>query len=176
MKINLKKIALNSILATVLLLPVTSLQSFAHCGHCHNNGHKQCKNGGHKHADMKKKIDAMFTEIGVNCEQKQKIDAIMQDSKTKEKALHQCMHEKKKALGQYMMTPQATKEQALCLANGIDELHKQMHEIHINTFFEMKQVLTPAQQQKMAEYHQKHMAEFEKKHEQYHKTHGCPMD
>lgn len=168
MKINLHKVVLNSFLTAALLFNVASLPTFAHCGHC---GHKHSN-----HAEMKQKMDKMFTEIGVDCNQKQKIDAIIQASKVKQEAIHKCMHEQKKALFQYMMTPNATKEQALCLENGISKLHEQSHELRINTFFEMKKVLTPCQQQKMAEYHQKHMAEFEKKHEQYHKTHGCPMD
>jgi len=172
MKINLQKVAINSFLAAALFFNLGSVQVFAHCGHCQGD----FKGGEPCHSKMKKEMDKMFAEIGVNCEQKKQIDCIMQNSKAQSRPIRKCMREKKKALMQYMMTPQATQEQALCMENEISEMHKQIHAIRINTFFEMKKVLTPCQQQKMADYHQKHMAEFEKKHEQYHKAHGCPMD
>ncbi len=168
MEINFKKISLNSILVIALLFNLTSAKVLAHC--CNpNSGYK-----GHCHCNMKQKMDEMFTEIGVTPEQKQKIDAIMQDSRTKEQAIHKCMHEKKKALMQYMMTSEATKAQALSQEKEIECLHNQLAEIRINSVFETKKILTPQQQRKMAEFHQKHIAEFEKKHEEFYKT--CPID
>jgi Spy/CpxP family protein refolding chaperone len=157
----MKKLLLNSVLAVLLLLNVFSPQAFASCGYCNK--------GKSHHYEMKQKMDAMFTEIGVDCNQKQQIDAIMQNSRAQSKPIRKCMREKKKALMQYIMTPQATKEQALCLESEISQLHSQLHTIHINTMFEIKKILTPCQQQKMCDYHQKHMAEFEKKH-------ACPME
>lgn len=163
MEINWKKYIFSSILATTFLFNVAYLPTFAYCADGGYAVDEPC------HCHMKKRMDAMFTEIGINCQQKQQIDCIIQASKEKEDTLRKCKHEKKQALWQYMMTSQATKEQALCMENEISELHKQLHELRINTFFDIKNILTPCQQQKMHEYHQKHKAEFKKRH----KKHSC---
>lgn len=160
MGINLKKIILNSFLAIALLFNLASLRVFAHCI-------DDCTCKKHCPQEMKQRMDEIFAEIGVSIEQRQKIDTIMQDSRTKEQLVHKCMHEKKKTLMQYLTDSQATKAQALIYTKEISCLHNQLSEIRIDSIFEVKKILTPQQQQKMAEYH--------KKHSEFQKSHTCPM-
>lgn len=157
MKINLKKTITYSFLIAALILNLGSMQAFAsHNGHCCNYHQHHCK--------MKAKMDKMFEKIGVNPCQKQKIDSIFEASKATAEPILKCKMEKKKALMQYLTSPQATKEQAMAMEQEITCIHEKLAEIHINTMFEIRQILTPEQLQKMAKYHQEHMDEFFKHH------------
>jgi|GEM_PF-2725161 len=113
---------------------------------------------------MKHHYESMMKELGVTPEQKQKLDAIMQESRTQADPLIKSMREKKRALMQYILTPQATKEQALCQAKEITDMKYQLEQIFINGMFKAKCILTPEQQQKFAELHQKKMMQFEQKY------------
>ncbi|MDD3012262.1 MAG: periplasmic heavy metal sensor [Candidatus Gastranaerophilales bacterium] len=140
---------------TALILTLFSFPSWAVEGQYP----KQCKPGTEM---MKQHYESMLKELGVTADQKQKLDAIMQESRIQAEPVRKCMWEKKQALMQYIFSSQATKEQALCKAKEITDTKYQLEEIFINGMFKAKCILTPEQQQKFIELHQKKMMKFEK--------------
>jgi len=112
---------------------------------------------------MRKGSEDMMKNLGLTTEQKQKIDAIMQASKTQADPIMQSIREKKSALMQYLFTSQATKEEALCKAKEITDLKYQLEGIWIDSILKAKCILTTEQQQKFLELHQKRMMQFGKK-------------
>jgi periplasmic protein CpxP/Spy len=109
---------------------------------------------------MKPPCENMMNQLGLTADQKQKIDAIMQASKAQADPIMQSMREKKTALMQYLFTPQATKEQALCKAKEISDLKYQLEGVFIDGILKAKCILTPAQQQKFLQLHQRKMMEM----------------
>jgi len=141
-------------LITALVFALSSSSVFAAGGQDMKSGKPPCPP-----EMMKQHYESMMKELGVTTEQKQKLDAIMQESRTQAEPVAKCMWEKKKALMQYIFSSQATKEQALCKAKEITDTKYQLEEIFINGMFKAKCVLTPEQQQKFVELHQKKMME-----------------
>jgi Spy/CpxP family protein refolding chaperone len=161
MSIQWKKTAL----ITTMIFTLSSFSAFAQQG-------PGMKSGMRSPEMMKQRCETMMKELGVTPEQKQKLDAIMQESMTQAEPVMKSIREKKKALMQYMMTSQATKEQALCMAKEINDLKYQLEQIRINSMFEAKCVLTPEQQQKFIELHQKKMMKFKQKPSGMMPSHG----
>lgn len=171
MKIYWKKITKQNFLITMLIATLVSFPAFAYTD-------KNFKDYKHCHCpkEMKQKMDNMMKEIGITPEQKQKLDAIKEESRSKSEPVLKCLMEKKRAQMQYLMTPQANKDQALAQEKEISRLQEQLAEIRINSIFEMKNVLTPEQQQKFAEIQQKRMKECPEEHTRLQKPGGMePM-
>lgn len=110
---------------------------------------------------MKMHSETMSTELGLTQEQKQKIDQVMNDTKTQAEPIVKCMCEKRKALIQSIFCSQITKEQALCKAKEIAELKYQLEGIMIDGLMQAKCVLTPVQQQKFVELYQNKMMGYQ---------------
>ena len=123
-----------------------------------------------KHCMMQKKFDDLLTQAGVTPEQKQKIDVIWQQARTQSEPIMLSLREKRKALFDYISSPQANKDQALAQLKDISQLQYQLESIRINSMFQVKCILTPEQQQKLTQLIQEKM----KKHEQQEKS--CPME
>lgn len=112
---------------------------------------------------MKQHYQNVVKELGLTADQKQKLDVIMQETRTQADPISRSIMEKRRALNQYIFSPQATKEQALTQARDISNLRYQLEETKINAMFKAKCVLTPAQQQKFAELHQRKMMELQRR-------------
>lgn len=106
---------------------------------------------------MNIRTETMATELGLTQEQKQRLDQVMNDTRTQAEPIIKCMCEKRKALIQSIFCSQTTKDQALCKAKEIAELKYQLEGIMIDGLMQAKCVLTPTQQQKFVELYQNKM-------------------
>lgn len=96
--------------------------------------------------------------VGVNEEQKKKLEAIRQEAETQNKPLMESLSAKHKALFDYMAATDATEAEALAKQTEINDLQAKLSQQHIRCMFRMKAVLTPEQQQKAAQMMRERMA------------------
>ena len=164
MEILNNKILGQILIISALVLSFCSLPVMAQDNQC---GCKPEPDHYKMHCKMHEKFDDLLTQAGVTPDQKQKIDAIWQQSRTQAEPIKTCLHEKMKALFDYISCPQANKDQALAQAKAISDLKLQLETIRINAMFQAKCILTSDQQQKLSQLIKEKMQKYEKR---------CPHD
>ena len=111
--------------------------------------------------------DAMLAEfaqkVGLSAEQKKQVEAIHKDAETHTKPIYEQMVSKRKALYEYLATPEATEREALSRQSVIDDLRSPLSQRHLATMFRTTAILTPEQQKKPAALIKEKMATYEKK-------------
>jgi Spy/CpxP family protein refolding chaperone len=117
------------------------------------------KSGHPPHPDP---IEALKKELSP--EQHQKLTSIRESTKPQFQALMKQSREKRMALKQYMMTPDASETKALGMQKELDAIHNQLGELKVRTWFQIKQNLTPEQLQKMKAQHESKKDSFRQQH------------
>ncbi len=139
---------LAGLMAASVMLTMAAAPSFAEPGQASGKqvGHHKMMKGKHGGGHEK-----MFEQLGLTDAQKEQMKALREGNKEAGKALHQELRAKRKALMKYMSSPDATKEQALSLSREVDKIQGQLSEKRINSWFEMRSILTPEQREKFAQ-------------------------
>ena len=111
-------------------------------------GERNGERGGERSGEGREKMrEKMMSELGITPEQQAELKA----SKAKGETLHKQVQEKRRALMEYMASPEATENQALSKSRELANLQQQLGDLRIKTWFEIKGKLTPEQEAKMRE-------------------------
>jgi Spy/CpxP family protein refolding chaperone len=89
-------------------------------------------------------------KVGLSAEQKQRVEAIQKESEDQSMPLYQKMMTERKALSDYLASPQATEQEALTRQSAMNDLCQQISQLRLAAMFRVKSILTPEQQQKAA--------------------------
>jgi Spy/CpxP family protein refolding chaperone len=102
------------------------------------------------HAKAEKKgshgaMDKMFDRLNLTPEQREKIKSLRQQSQERTKTQRQQLMTKRKELHQLVRSSSSTREQAIAKQRELNVLQDQLAEARLNTWFDMRAVLTPEQ-------------------------------
>ncbi len=103
----------------------------------------------------------MMQDLGLSQDQMAKMKALHEQGKTQSQALHQQLKTKRQALMQYMQSPDANEAKARALHSDMDNIQRQLGEMRIKSWFQMRQIMTPEQVQKMQQMRQVRMQQRE---------------
>ncbi|MEB3285967.1 MAG: Spy/CpxP family protein refolding chaperone [Vampirovibrionales bacterium] len=121
-------------------------------------------NEHYDHKDAHDKISKEFmAEIKATPEQRQQIETQHKEFDAQLQPLHEQLKSKKKALMEYLATPDSEKAQALEMQGEIDALMAQKSKLYIDHFYAKQSFLTPEQQKTAQTFMQKKMDEWGKK-------------
>ena len=95
----------------------------------------------------------MMSQLGLTPEQQAQFKTLREQGKGQGKELHQQMQAKKQSLMEYLKSPNATEAHAMEIQAEISALQNQMSTQRIHTWFQMRQILTPEQLQKLEQLH-----------------------
>lgn len=98
------------------------------------------------HADRHQQ---MMKELGLSPEQGQKVKSVMEQGRAQSKALREQLKAKRQAMMQYLQNPKATESGARSLNGDINDLQRQLSEIRLKTWFNLRAHLNPEQLQKL---------------------------
>lgn len=156
---------LGAALATVIAIGGSSLASYAEPGaggpdggpgH-HQMGEKGHKQGGH--------MEKLFDELNLTEQQKAQLKSIRESSKASSQGVHDQMRSQHKAFADYLSSPGATESGARSKLNQMLDMQRQMGESRIQTWFKMREVLTPEQQTKFQQLMAEKRAKWADKHQ-----------
>lgn len=99
--------------------------------------------------NMQARHQQMMQTLGMTPEQMERMKAIHEQGKGQSQALHQQLRTKRQALMQYMKSPDATEAQARSMNAELNAVQRQLGELRIKSWFQMRGILTPEQFQKM---------------------------
>ena len=88
-------------------------------------------------------------QLNLNKEQQQKVEKTIAEGHKQSQALKKKLRAKRRALMQYLQTPEANQAQALGMNKEINVLQSQIGELRLKTFFSMRAQLNPEQIQKL---------------------------
>lgn len=144
-----KRLFLSVALTASILLPTTA--AFANDP---EHFHK-------KHDEIQKQF---LDEINATPDQRQQIEATNKNFESQVDPIRTELQQKRKALMEYLATPDATKEEALKQQAAIDDLKARQSQLMIDHTFNKKALLNPDQQQKAKAFFEKKNEEWQKKH------------
>jgi Spy/CpxP family protein refolding chaperone len=114
-----------------------------------------------------------MTQAGIAPDKAQKLRAIREQNHQAMEPLKAKMKTQRKALMDYLASPNATPQQAQQLSAQIDQTMQQMTALRLKAWFEMREHLTPEQMQKLVSARQQRMAEGRARWQQeHHGSHG----
>lgn len=96
----------------------------------------------------------VMQRLGLTPEQSEKMRTVMQQGKSQSRELHQQLQSKRQAFMRYIQTADAQEAQAQRLHNEMNELQHRLGELRVKTWFQMRQLLTPEQRQKLEQLRQ----------------------
>lgn len=88
-------------------------------------------------------------QLNLSPEQAKRMQALRTGGHEQNQALHQQVRAKRQALMEYLQSPDATEGQALQMQSDINVLQGQLGAQRIRTWFQMREILTPEQLQKL---------------------------
>jgi len=150
MENKIKQLLINSILITGMVCSLSSLPALAmtkedECGPCHPN-----------------LMYWNFTkDLSLTSDQKNQIDNIKSEYRSKLKPLKESMMDKKMALHKYILSPNSNQDEALRQSKEISAVRDQLEEMHLNKDYKIKGVLTKEQIDKAKTLHDKRMKNCE---------------
>lgn len=153
-----------SMLASVFsFIPVTAEanQPFA-AGSSHESSQFRPSNLPPAERDARRK--EMQSKLGISDEQSAKLKAIREHNHGKAEQLHQQMRLKRQALMEYVSTPNSDPEKARAMQQEIDQLQKQISNLRMDAWFEMRKVLNPEQLRQMQSIREKRQQKFQREH------------
>ncbi|WP_303675093.1 Spy/CpxP family protein refolding chaperone [Vampirovibrio chlorellavorus] len=101
----------------------------------------------------------MMKELGLSPEQGQKVKSAMEQGRAQSQPLREQLKTKRKAMMQYLQTPNATEAGARTLNSDINDLQRRLSEIRLKTWFSIRSQLNPEQLQKLQALKAKHWAQ-----------------
>lgn len=142
----------NPLKALSFLLVPTALLLLSAPGYCEGPSAPKAsapsEHSGRRHNENEAH-QAFSKQLGLSPEQSQKVKAIMQEGHQQSQTMKEQLRAKRKALMQYLQTPNASQSQALSMNADINATQRQMSELRLKTFFAMRAQLTPEQLQKL---------------------------
>lgn len=101
----------------------------------------------------------MVKELGLSPEQGQKVKSTMEQGRAQSQPLREQLKTKRKAMMQYLQTPNATEAGARALNSDINDLQRRLSEIRLKTWFSIRSQLNPEQLQKLQALKARHWAQ-----------------
>jgi Spy/CpxP family protein refolding chaperone len=95
-------------------------------------------------------------QMGLTPDQLQRVKDIQDQAKIQSQAIQAQLKAKRQALMSYMQSPDANEAQARVLLNDLHNLQKQVSELRLKTYFQMRAHLTPEQMQRFHQMHRHH--------------------
>ncbi len=91
------------------------------------------------------KMDRMFDKLNLSAEQREKIKTLRQQGQERMKPQHQQLMAKRRELHELVRSAGSTREQAIAKQREVSAIQNQVAEARMNTWFDMRAVLTPEQ-------------------------------
>ena len=91
------------------------------------------------------KMDRMFDKLNLSAEQREKIKTLRQQGQERMKTQHQQLMAKRRELNELVRSAGSTREQAIAKQREVNAIQNQVAEARMNTWFDMRAVLTPEQ-------------------------------
>ncbi|MCE3236376.1 MAG: Heavy-metal resistance [Vampirovibrio sp.] len=113
------------------------------------------------------KMKEFYQEVNATPEQRAKLDTMHTQFESQVKPLREEMWTKKKALMNYMASPNANKSEAMRREEEITQLKTKVDQLYIDHAFQKKAVLTPEQQKKAETFMQKETQKWDEKRKEY---------
>lgn len=120
-----------------------------HGAHSMGKGHPQQVGGPRQQGQRPARRSQMMEQLGLSAEQKQKVKALMEQGKGQSKSLNEQLKTKRQAMMQYLQSPNASEAKAKSMNNEINDIQRQLSELRLKTWFDMRSILTPEQLQKL---------------------------
>jgi len=90
-------------------------------------------------------MDRMFDRLNLTDEQKEKIKTLRQQGQERTKAQREQLMTKRRELNELVRSANSSREQAIAKQREVNTLQNQLAEARMNTWFDMRAVLTPEQ-------------------------------
>jgi len=149
-----------SLLATTLVLFLASFSGLAQAHDSDRDGDEGHHHHHHCHHHENK--------LGITLEQHKQFEAIREEEHAQAKPLMKSMFEKHRELREAMNSANPNEDDVLAKAHELSQIHDQLMQLHIQTRFKMRAVLTPEQQQKMSQWKAERKADFDEHSEHRH--------
>lgn len=107
-----------------------------------HRGHTAHAKGAAPHGAM---MDRMFDKLNLSAEQREKIKTLRQQGQERTKTQREQLMTKRRELNQLVRSASATREQAIAKQHEVNALQNQLADARMNTWFDMRAVLTPEQ-------------------------------
>jgi len=140
--LSLKVLAL--LVAPSLL--ILASPSLAEAGPAHKSTSQALSSSEHR---AKGSSACALQQLNLNKDQQQKVEKIIAEGHRQGLVLKGQLRAKRRALMQYLQTPDANQTQALSMNVEINALQRQLGELRLKTFFSMRAQLSPEQIQKL---------------------------
>lgn len=143
---------------TILLVSVMTLSgnALASGDHGYSKHHDGLK--GHRKRDhhFPGHLQRMVKKLDLDESQKEKIQAIFKQTRSKMKALRDQMGDKRKRMYEMMHADDADEAKVVALAEELGKLKTEKMVLYARTHIKINKLLTPAQRKKMQAMHKKH--------------------
>jgi len=144
-----------SLLATTLVLFMASFSGLAQAHDSDRDGDEGHHHHHHCHHHE------MGDKLGITPEQHKQFETIREEEHSQAEPLRKSMFEKHKALREAMHASNPNEDDVLAKAHELSQIQDQLMQLHIQTRFKMRAVLTPEQQQKMSQWKAERKADFD---------------
>jgi Spy/CpxP family protein refolding chaperone len=154
----LQKLAILSLPLALLLNLLPGLASADPPNQASQGGRMQGR-AAHAPSSFDERHQQMIKDLGLSPEQGQKVKSTMEQGRAQSQSLREQLRTKRKAMMQYLQSPNATEAGARNLNNEINDLQRRLSEIRLKTWFSMRSQLNPEQLQKLQAIKAKHWAQ-----------------
>ncbi len=145
-RMPLQKLA---VLALPLALLLNLLPGLATADPSSQGGRMQNRTSHPSASASDERHQQMIKNLGLSPEQGQKVKSTMEQGRAQSQTLREQLKTKRKAMMQYLQTPNATEAGARNLNSEINDLQRRLSEVRLKTWFSMRSQLNPEQLQKL---------------------------
>lgn len=148
-RMPLQKLAVLALPLALLLNLLPGLASADPSNQASQGGRMQGRSSHSSASSSDERHQQMIKELGLSPEQGQKVKSTMEQGRAQSQPLREQLKSKRKAMMQYLQTPNATEAGARTLNNEINDLQRRLSEVRLKTWFSMRSQLNPEQLQKL---------------------------
>ena len=111
-----------------------------------------------QHRSSESRRQKMMDELGLSADQKTKINTVRQHRRNKVRPMMEQLKAKRRSLQAYLQSPNATPGEARARQQELSRLEAQLQDQRLQTWFEIRQVLSAEQLQQIQAKRQQRMA------------------